>query len=420
MYLEYYGLTDQPFRLTSDPRFLYLSDAHARVKAYIDYATHIQDSFVIFTGEIGSGKTTLIQDAISRMPDDVVVAKIHQTQLSENEFLQAVLVEFGFQPYNMEKVALLEELCKYFIEQNNQGKKVLLIVDEAQNLTKRVLEEIRLLSDLEKNNKKLLNVILLGQPELNDVLDSPEMENLMQRVRLRFHINALSVEDTQAYIQHRLTVAGCKKTDLFTARAIPLIHEYTGGRPRLINILCDYALTTAFIEQQSEITDTTIITAVEELQWVPYAKKYTRTNQQKSIPISDEMKLAKILMTHEGKVIGKFPLDKEFLNIGRKADNDIAVDDKLVSRYHAQIFTNHGNSFLRDLNSTNGTFIEQGKVDLQQLHDGDTFKIGGYDFTYITEEPHTSLSEPEIDADSGEFGKILKYKPKAQNSHVVG
>ncbi len=415
MYLEHFGLTDQPFRLTSDPRFLYLSESHARVKAYIDYATHIQDSFVIFTGEIGSGKTTLIQDAVGRMPDEIVVAKIHQTQLTENEFLQAVLVEFGYQPYNLDKVALLEELCRFFIEQNNQGKKVLLIVDEAQNLTKRVLEEIRLLSDLERNNKKLLNVILLGQPELNDVLDSPEMENLMQRVRLRFHINALTVEETQAYIQHRMRVAGCSSADTFTARAIPLIHEYSGGRPRLINILCDYALTTAFVEKQKTITESTIATAVDELQWVPYAQKYTSSRNQ-TLSSTAEIKVAKIIMRHDDKIIGKFPLDKEFLNIGRKADNDIAVDDKLVSRYHAQIFTNNANSFLRDLNSTNGTYILDDQVDLQQLRDGVTFKIGSYSFTYVTEAHHVNIGDDE----ASEFGKILKYKPKLKSSHVSG
>jgi type II secretory pathway predicted ATPase ExeA len=415
MYLEHFGLTDQPFRLTSDPRFLYLSEAHARVKAYIEYATHIQDSFVIFTGEIGSGKTTLIQDAISRMPDDIVVAKIHQTQLTENEFLQAVLVEFGFQPYDADKVELLEQLCKFFIEQNNQGNKVLLIVDEAQNLTKRVLEEIRLLSDLERNNKKLLNVILLGQPELNDVLDSPDMENLMQRVRLRFHIGALTVEDTQAYIQHRLSVAGAGDNDIFTARAIPLIHEYTGGRPRLINILCDYALTTAFIEQQTVISDDIVNTAVDELQWVPYAQKYTSVRSN-SAATTDNFKVATIIMKHEGKVVAKYAIDKEFLNIGRKIDNDIAVDDKLVSRYHAQVFTNHGNSFLRDLNSTNGTYIDESQVDLQQLHDGTTFDIGSYSFTYTMEDE----SSRSIDEASTEFGKILKYKPKSTRSRAAG
>ena len=414
MYLEHFGLTDQPFRLTSDPRFLYLSESHARVKAYIEYATHIEDSFVIFTGEIGSGKTTLIQDAISRMPEDIIVAKIHQTQLTENEFLQAVLVEFGFQPYNAEKVELLEQLCKFFIEQNNKGNKVLLIVDEAQNLTKRVLEEIRLLSDLERDNKKLLNVILLGQTELNDVLDSPEMENLMQRVRLRFHIGALSVEDTQAYIKHRLTVSGASNADIFTARAIPLIHEFTGGRPRLINILCDYALTTAFIEEQTVITDKTVKTAVDELQWVPYAQKYIKEDKQSTASTTD-IKVAKIIMEFDGSVVGKFPIDKEFINIGRKADNDIAVDDKQVSRYHAQVFSNNGNSFLRDLNSTNGTFIQETQVDLQQLIDGTTFSIGDYTFTYVTGD---ELSRSK-DNDKGEFGNILKYKPKSKSSQAA-
>jgi|GEM_PF-613760 len=273
MHTEFFGLRDQPFRLTPDSRYLYLGRGHARAKAYMEYCVMNRDSFVVITGEIGSGKTTLIKTLLAELDESVVVAKVYQTQLNETGFLQALLAEFGIDQFPENKVALLNALNMFLIDQYQQGHRVVLIIDEAQNLSKRVLEEVRLLSGMETEQEKLLNVVLAGQPELNEVLDGPDMEQLRQRVRLRFHLNALTEEETEEYIRHRLRVAADGDDGLFTADAFPLIYRYTGGVPRLINTLCDTALLCAYVDGVNPVNGKAIAAAVDELQWKPHHQR---------------------------------------------------------------------------------------------------------------------------------------------------
>lgn len=284
MYLEFLNLKAYPFQVAPDADFLYLSKSHARAKAYLDYAIWSPDGFVVVTGEIGCGKTILIKRLLSELPQSVVVAKIFQTQLDELEFLQLMLVEFGLKRFDAKKVELLDMLNTFLINQHLQKRQVVLIVDEAQNLSERVLEEIRLLSGLEAQNEKILNVILVGQSELREKMDSAGMQQLAQRVQLRFHIKALNRSETKDYIEHRLKIAGAQNAGLFPAETIPLIHRYTGGVPRLINILCDTALTAAFAEHIPLITTKLIKVALKELQWVPYVERTSNDTPQASEP----------------------------------------------------------------------------------------------------------------------------------------
>jgi type II secretory pathway predicted ATPase ExeA len=240
----------------------------------MDYSVWNREGFVVITGDIGCGKTTLIQKLLSELNDEnVLVAKIFQTQLDDVEFLQAVLVEFGLNPFGAKKVELMDMLNTFLIENFHKDKQAILIVDEAHNLSTRALEEIRMLSGLETHKEKILHVVLVGQPQLNDKLDSPEMEQLAQRVRLRFHLKPLSEEDTAEYIVHRLNVAGAKRQDIFEPGTAPMIYEYTGGIPRLINTLCDTALTCAYADNLETVSKVVVGTAADELQWLPYAKR---------------------------------------------------------------------------------------------------------------------------------------------------
>jgi general secretion pathway protein A len=274
MYLEFFHLKEFPFRLTPDSDFIYMSGAHSRAKAYMDYTVWNREGFVVITGEIGSGKTTLIQKLLSELDENVVVAKIFQTQLDEVEFLQAVLVEFGLNPFNAKKVELIDMLNTFLVDNFLELKQLLLIVDDAHNLSMKVLEEIRMLSGLETRKEKVLHVILVGQPSLNDMLDAPEMEQLLQRVRLRYHIKSLSESDTRDYIVHRLRIAGAPQPEsIFTPDTFPIIYKYTGGIPRLINTLCDTAMTCAFADNVYTVSMGVLNTAIEELQWLPYAKR---------------------------------------------------------------------------------------------------------------------------------------------------
>jgi type II secretory pathway predicted ATPase ExeA len=222
---------------------------------------------------VGSGKTTLIQKLLSELDENVLVAKIFQTQLDESEFLQAVLVEFGLNPFKAKKVELIDMLNTFLIDNYLQQRQLVLIVDDAHNLGPKVLEEIRMLSGLETRKEKILHVILVGQPQLNEILDAPEMEQLVQRVRLRYHIKPLLEKDIADYINHRLQIAGSTNLGLFTADIIPIVYRYTGGIPRLINTLCDTALTCAYADDIKTVNAEVMNAAVEELQWQPYARR---------------------------------------------------------------------------------------------------------------------------------------------------
>jgi type II secretory pathway predicted ATPase ExeA len=280
MYKEYFGMKGYPFRLTPDTDFLYMSPAHSRAKAYMECAIFNREGFVVITGEIGSGKTSLIKKLLTELNDNVVVAKIFQTQLDEVELLQAILVEFGINPFMSKKVELLNMLNQFLINSYIEGNQVLLIIDDAQNLSKRCLEEITMLSGVETQKEKILHVILVGQPELNYTIESPEMEQLLQRVSLRFHVRPLMVEEIQEYVQYRLSIAGITKT-LFTKGVYDYIYEYTGGIPRLINTLCDTALTCAYADNLEKVGKKEIETAVEELQWKKFSERTVMNEKYK-------------------------------------------------------------------------------------------------------------------------------------------
>jgi len=273
MYMQHFGLNDYPFRITPDTEYLYMSSAHSRAKAYMEYAIFNREGFVVITGEIGSGKTTLIKKILLELDENVKVAKIFQTQLDEVELLQAILVEFGLNPFSAKKVELLNMLNQFLVESYLEGKQVLLIIDDAQNLSKRVLEEVTMLSSVETQKEKILHVILVGQPELNQKLESPDMEQLLQRVSLRYHVRTLTLPETREYVAHRLKVAGLSKK-LFMDDTFDEMFEYSGGVPRLINTICDTALTCAYADGLEVVNNSEFETAIKELQWRKYEERY--------------------------------------------------------------------------------------------------------------------------------------------------
>lgn len=273
MYLEYFGLTAQPFRLTPDAAFLFMSEPHSRAKSYMDYTVWNREGFAVITGEIGCGKTTLIQKLLSELDENVIVAKVLQTQLDEVEFLKAALLGYGLNPPDANKAELLGMLNGFLREQFLQRKQIVLIVDEAHNLSGEVLEEIRLLAELETHKEKILHVILVGQLELDEVLDHPDRVQLAQRIKLRYHIRALSEKEHADYIRHRLSIVGASNRTLFPPAVLPLIYKYTGGIPRLINTLCDTVLACACVDSMPEVTSEVVEAAAKELQWSHYAQR---------------------------------------------------------------------------------------------------------------------------------------------------
>ncbi|HEY5624092.1 MAG TPA: AAA family ATPase [Gammaproteobacteria bacterium] len=405
MYCDLFNLTEPPFRLSPDPQFLFASKQHARAKAYMESSVWLSDGFVVLTGEIGCGKTTLIESFIESLPKDVVLAHISQTQLTPVEFLQAVLVELGIRPFGMRKVELLTMLKAFLLEQYSAGRRVLFVVDEAQNLTPKVLEEIRLLGGIESHKEKVLRIILAGQPELGSTLDSPEMEQLSQRVRLRFHLAALSKRETLEYVSHRLKIAGAGSNEIFDEQARRLIFRYTGGIPRLINVLCDSAMLCAFADEKNVVTKAELLDAVEELQWVPYAERLRerkraleRLHDTASVPV------ARLEVLENDETVDEIDLVPGRIIIGRAPGADLTISSKVVSRHHAQIVTDLQQSQLEDLNSTNGVYVDSRRIRLHKLADGEHITMGRHELVYRDLRGRAFISETTGDEaeDAGE------------------
>ena len=398
-YLQHFKLDEQPFRLTPDPDFVYWSKQHARAKAYMESTIWLADGFVVITGEIGSGKTTLLQSFLGELEDDVVYAVVSQTQLTPTQFLQAVLAEFGFKPFNKRKVELLDMLNMFLIEQYSNGKKVVLIVDEAQNLSKKVLEEIRMLSGIETHKEKVLRIILAGQPELKDTLESPSLKQLVQRVRLRFHIGPLDKRELREYVEHRLAVAGRKQSNLIEAGAYADLYRFSGGIPRLINTLCDTALLCAFAEEKTVVKTEDVMTAVEELGWHEheYSTGQHRHLAQLVPKPATEAHLTRIEVRSEGETLSEHFFGAGRIIVGRSPDNEIYIKSKFVSRHHAQITSDDAGCFIEDLNSTNGVLIDQKRIKKYRLRDGDVVSLGIHELVYTDVRATDSDTEPELE-----------------------
>ena len=407
-YLEHFKFNEQPFRLTPDPDFLYWSKQHARAKAYMESTIWLADGFVVITGEIGSGKTTLLQSFLSELDDDVVCAVVSQTQLSATQFLQAVLTEFGFKPFDKEKVELLDMLKMFLIEQYANGKKIILIVDEAQNLSRKVLEEIRLLSGIETQKEKVLRIILAGQPELRGTLESAGLKQLVQRVRLRFHIGPLDQREMQEYIDHRLAVAGRTPNDLFEPDTFNTIHRYTGGVPRLINTLCDTALLCAFADERESVGLDEIKAAVEELDWKEHESNTGVKDKLRQIEVRPVTAghVTQIEIRANGETLTRQTFPPGRIIVGRSPDNEVYIKSKFVSRHHAQIVSDEEACVIEDLNSTNGLFVDEQQVKKHRLSDGDVVSLGVHELVYTDlrrRASAASIEEEDPRNDDGEF-----------------
>jgi len=398
MYCELFGLKEPPFRLSPDPQFLFSSKQHSRAKAYMESSVWLADGFVILTGDIGCGKTTLIESFLESLPKDVVLAHITQTQLSPVQFLQSVLVELGFQPFGMRKIELLSLLKEFLIEQYSAGRRVLIVIDEAQNLSRKVLEEIRLLSGIEAQKEKVLRIIIAGQPELGETLDSPRLEQLSQRIRLRFHIAALSKRETQEYIAHRLKIAGAGRQKIFADEALRLVFLYTGGVPRLINILCDSAMLCAFADEKKHVDEELLEAAVEELQWKPYVERLRE--RERALDNTDQhyisgIPLARLEIRHKDELIDECELPAGRTIIGRISSSDVTILSELISKHHAQIITDIQQSLLEDLNSTNGVYVDSKRVRSHQLNDGEIITLGRHKILYRNLRGNKTAPEPQ-------------------------
>ena len=253
MYERFYNLRERPFALSPDPEYLYLSRVHREALDAIRYGIESRAGFIVVTGEIGAGKTTLLQTLVRQLDERTVVGRIVNTTLEPRELLEAILLDFGLTTADRSKPALLRVLGQFLVQQRAEGRRPLLLIDEAQNLGPQALEEVRLLSNLETEKSKLLQILVAGQPNLREMIASPNLEQFRQRVAVSYHLTALDAPDTAAYINYRLEHAAIGEPPRFPPDAADLVYRRSGGVPRLINVICDAALVFGYAEERRTI-----------------------------------------------------------------------------------------------------------------------------------------------------------------------
>lgn len=266
MYTGFYGFKEKPFTIVSDPGFLYLSAKHRMALTYVEYGLMDGLGFILLTGEIGTGKTTLVKSLLKKIRSEMDVAVVFNTNVSAEELLVLIMEEFEMEVPPGGKAAYLDALNQFFVEKYAQGRRVLLIVDEAQNLSHEALEEVRMLSNLQTDKASLVQILLVGQPGLKARLQEPGLDQLSQRIAVRYHLRPLDRKETGDYIAHRLKIAGAPPLELFSSRAVDKIFEYSGGIPRMINIVCDAALVYGYADELSVIDEKVVESVIQDRQ----------------------------------------------------------------------------------------------------------------------------------------------------------
>ncbi|RJR15881.1 MAG: AAA family ATPase [Nitrospiraceae bacterium] len=266
MYEQHFSFRCKPFELLPNPDFLFQSSTHKKAITYLEYGIKEKVGFILITGEIGSGKTTIIRNFIKNLSSSVKLSRINNTKVSSQQLISMINEDFGLDVEGKSKTKLLSELNDFLIDQYAKKTQPILLIDEAQNLSPNLLEEIRLLSNLETDRAKLLQIILVGQPELNKTLMLQEMMQLRQRININYHISPLTIDETIKYITHRLTIAGNTSVIRFQGDMSELIYRFSRGIPRLINILCDFALLATFVEGKKEVSTDIVREVIKDLE----------------------------------------------------------------------------------------------------------------------------------------------------------
>ena len=266
MYESFYKLSGKPFQLNPDPSFYYASRGHKRAMSYLEYGLHQGEGFIVITGEIGAGKTTLVRNLFRRVdPQSLVAAQLVSTQLDADDTLRLIAAAFGLKHEDPSKAILLKRLEDYLLSVHRQGRRALLVVDEAQNLTPRAVEELRMLSNFQAGEKSLLQSFLLGQPEFRFTLQGEGMQQLRQRIIASYHLGPMESPETRSYIEHRMNTVGWQGDPQFSDDCFDVIHAYTGGIPRRINTLCDRLLLFCYLEDRHAIDAETVQTVINDL-----------------------------------------------------------------------------------------------------------------------------------------------------------
>lgn len=300
MYEAFFGLATKPFELVPNPKFLYHSRSHRKALNYLKYGMREGVGFILLTGEVGSGKTTLIRNLIGDRDSDVILAMLFNTKVNNKQLLTMINEDFGLPVAGRDKVGLLRELNDFLVEMHAQHKRPVLIIDEAQNLTASALEEIRLLSNLEASDAKLLQIIMVGQPELNKTIARNELRQLRQRISVHCQLDPLNRQETEDYVFHRLDLAGNRQAVHWGEGTFDALYRYSHGIPRLINIFCDFILLAAFVEETRELDLELVDEVLGDTSWDQQVRENLEVKGRKSIMANHQ--ILERLSRHEQKI----------------------------------------------------------------------------------------------------------------------
>ncbi|WP_432821241.1 XrtA/PEP-CTERM system-associated ATPase [Trichloromonas sp.] len=302
MYESYFGLNTKPFELVPNPRFLFNSQSHKKAINYLKYGLQERAGFILLTGEVGSGKTTIIRDIINNLEADIALSMVFNTRVTSKQVIAMINEDFGLEVVGKDKVALVRDLNDHLIGLHARQKRAVVIVDEAQNLTPTILEEIRLLSNLEADSFKLLQIILVGQPELKKIITCPELRQLRQRISIHCHLQPLTREESEAYVYHRLAMAGNRNALRWNDGTFDILYGYSGGIPRLINVFCDFVLLAAFVEGTRELTRDLVDEVIGDVSWDRHLDSISPSPGQRSVTGDDQEGMADRLLRFEQRL----------------------------------------------------------------------------------------------------------------------
>ncbi len=289
MYEAFFGLHAKPFELVPNPRFLFQSQSHRKALSYLRYGIQERAGFILLTGEVGSGKTTIIRDLIGRLNPGTRLALVFNTRVSSDQLIAMINEEFGLYIEGKDKVALLRDLNDFLIAEHARGGQPMVIIDEAQNLSGEALEEVRLLSNLEADSFKLLQIVLVGQPELKGIIAQDSLRQLRQRINISCHIEPLSPEEAQEYVYHRLEMAGNRQAVNFFPGTFDILYQYSNGIPRLINVFCDFILLAAFVEETRDLTLELVEEVIGDVAWECAPEAAQRAVAAPDLPLLEDL-----------------------------------------------------------------------------------------------------------------------------------
>jgi putative secretion ATPase (PEP-CTERM system associated) len=352
MYESFFNLKSKPFDLLPNPEFLFPSKSHKRALTYLDYGIRERTGFILLTGEIGSGKTTIIRDLINKRHERVILSKIFNTRVDFDQLIAMVNDDFNIPIEGKDKIALLRDLNDFLIDQYARGNKPTLIIDEAQNLTPQLLEEIRMLSNLETDDAKLLQIILVGQPELRKTLATPGLLQLRQRISIYCHIHPLTRHEVEEYILHRLEVAGNREAVRFSGEAVDIIFTYSRGIPRLINIICDFLMLSAFAEETTDIDKELVQDIIGDLD---FENLYWTNGLPESSADSEIIPLKAEMIESESELA---PLLREITKRLDGIENESMELRKMVNKEFDEKLNKFGNAFQAQAEETSDKIYE--------------------------------------------------------------